>query len=205
MQKRERIIKSAMELFNTQGFHKTKIEEITKSAGIGKGTFYLYFKNKNELVFAAFEEFKTIINNTMEIAQVGLEENLSLKALFEKQAQVLTLELKSHQDLARFLLRDGASVSVEMYQEIKKFRKQLVDTTKETLEMAQAMEIINKLDTHISSIQIIGGILLTYETWLAGEIEIPDEAVHQNIVNYMLSAIQFNERKFQSLMQELQG
>ncbi|MCD6436037.1 MAG: helix-turn-helix transcriptional regulator [Clostridiales bacterium] len=44
------IFKSAWELFSEKGFHDTKISEIAKKAGIGKGTVYEYFKSKEELV-----------------------------------------------------------------------------------------------------------------------------------------------------------
>ena len=40
---------SAYELFISEGFHKTTIAMITKRAGLGKGTFYLYFKDKEDI------------------------------------------------------------------------------------------------------------------------------------------------------------
>jgi TetR/AcrR family fatty acid metabolism transcriptional regulator len=44
------IFHAAWELFSEKGFHDTKISEIAKKAGIGKGTVYEYFKSKEELV-----------------------------------------------------------------------------------------------------------------------------------------------------------
>lgn len=46
------IINSAIGIFMEKGYHDTKIEEIAKEVGIGKGTVYEYFSNKKEL----FEE-----------------------------------------------------------------------------------------------------------------------------------------------------
>lgn len=40
---------SAFQLFTTQGIAKTSIEDIAKMAGVAKGTFYLYFKDKHDL------------------------------------------------------------------------------------------------------------------------------------------------------------
>ena len=42
-------MESAYELFITEGFHKTTIAMITRRAGLGKGTFYLYFKDKEDI------------------------------------------------------------------------------------------------------------------------------------------------------------
>ena len=44
--KRNDLLKSAYELFTTVGFSKTTIDNIAAKADVGKGTFYLYFKDK---------------------------------------------------------------------------------------------------------------------------------------------------------------
>ncbi len=40
------IIDTTLDLFYKQGYHDTTISNITETAGIGAGTFYLYFPNK---------------------------------------------------------------------------------------------------------------------------------------------------------------
>ena len=48
-QKRQDILASARELFRDKGFHYTKMEEIAITAGVGKGTLYEYFDNKQNI------------------------------------------------------------------------------------------------------------------------------------------------------------
>ncbi len=43
------ILDTAFKLFTTQGVSKTSIAEISQKAGIAKGTFYLYFKDKYDI------------------------------------------------------------------------------------------------------------------------------------------------------------
>lgn len=47
-QKLEALYRSAYELFIEQGIEKTTVADITRHAGIAKGTFYLYFRDKYE-------------------------------------------------------------------------------------------------------------------------------------------------------------
>lgn len=47
--KRKDLLNAAFELFTAKGFHDTSIADIVGQAGIAKGTFYLYFKDKNEI------------------------------------------------------------------------------------------------------------------------------------------------------------
>ena len=54
-EKRCDIALSAIELFCDKGIQQTSIDEIAKSAGVAKGTIYLYFKNKEEIVFAIWD------------------------------------------------------------------------------------------------------------------------------------------------------
>ena len=48
-EKREKIMQAAFELFTSKGFHDTSILNITMKAGTAKGTFYLYFKDKEDI------------------------------------------------------------------------------------------------------------------------------------------------------------
>jgi AcrR family transcriptional regulator/predicted DNA-binding transcriptional regulator AlpA len=48
---REEIVKAAVGLFREKGYDTTKISDIAGRAGIGKGTFYQYYRNKEALFF----------------------------------------------------------------------------------------------------------------------------------------------------------
>ncbi|MCR2044152.1 TetR/AcrR family transcriptional regulator [Anaerosalibacter massiliensis] len=49
-QKENSLYDAAYHLFTTKGIHNTAISDIVKKAGVGKGTFYLYFKNKYDIL-----------------------------------------------------------------------------------------------------------------------------------------------------------
>ena len=51
VQKRRDIALSCKELFVKKGINSLTISELAKTAGVGKGTIYEYFKNKEEIVF----------------------------------------------------------------------------------------------------------------------------------------------------------
>ncbi len=48
-QKRQALLEKAFALFTTKGIQKTSISDIVDSAGVAKGTFYLYFKDKYDI------------------------------------------------------------------------------------------------------------------------------------------------------------
>ena len=48
-EKANNLISAALKLFTEKGVKETSVQEITNEAGVAKGTFYLYFKDKYEL------------------------------------------------------------------------------------------------------------------------------------------------------------
>ncbi|MBY0121269.1 TetR family transcriptional regulator [Bacillus sp. S/N-304-OC-R1] len=55
MNKKEKIVLAAMEVFKEKGIEKTKISDIVKLAGIAQGTYYLYFPSKLSVMPAIAE------------------------------------------------------------------------------------------------------------------------------------------------------
>ena len=49
LNKQRSLLNSAFELFTTKGVSKTSIAEISSKAGMAKGTFYLYFRDKFDI------------------------------------------------------------------------------------------------------------------------------------------------------------
>ena len=43
------LLQTAFDLFTGKGFAKTTVSDIVNQAGLAKGTFYLYFKDKYDL------------------------------------------------------------------------------------------------------------------------------------------------------------
>ncbi len=56
-ERREELMNAAQQLFLEQGVGPTSIEEITSGADVAKGTFYLYFSSKEDLLAALRERF----------------------------------------------------------------------------------------------------------------------------------------------------
>jgi AcrR family transcriptional regulator len=56
--KRLRIVRGAAELFIQYGYRKTSVDDIATRAGVAKGTVYLYFKNKSEILIQAIAREK---------------------------------------------------------------------------------------------------------------------------------------------------
>src|SRR6185295_2415125 len=52
----QELLGAALELFVEKGFSATKTEEVASRAGVAKGTLYLYYSSKEELLKAVVRE-----------------------------------------------------------------------------------------------------------------------------------------------------
>jgi AcrR family transcriptional regulator len=48
-EKESKLLSTALDLFTKKGVNNTSIQDIADEAGVGKGTFYLYFKDKYDI------------------------------------------------------------------------------------------------------------------------------------------------------------
>ena len=94
-EKERKLLNTALHLFSEKGIKKTSIQDIVKDAGIAKGTFYLYFKDKYELqdvllAKTSHELFSKLIvrPNILKFIQ----KNLSLGLYSEKLTDLLDSE-----------------------------------------------------------------------------------------------------------------
>jgi AcrR family transcriptional regulator len=67
---RQKLLGAARGLFVTEGYHATRPQDITRAAGVGHGTFYLHFTDK-QACFLAFVEEATAELNEVVASHVG--------------------------------------------------------------------------------------------------------------------------------------
>ncbi len=83
MDKRDKIIQAAIQLFVEKGFQATSTTSITNLAGVGTGTLFVYFKNKNELINAVYlESKKKMGQSVMQVFDVDADFEANLEAVW---------------------------------------------------------------------------------------------------------------------------
>jgi len=56
LQMRQELAAAAMELFSTQGYEETTVDQIAAAAGVARRTFFRYFRSKEEAIFPDHDE-----------------------------------------------------------------------------------------------------------------------------------------------------
>ena len=77
--KRQAIIDAGAELFATRQFHEVRLEDVADAAHVGKGTLYIYFKNKDDLygslILEGFTQLVERLRKQVEVEQAATNGN----------------------------------------------------------------------------------------------------------------------------------
>ncbi len=99
-EKSRKIIAAATKIFAKNGFYKAKISEIAQEAGIADGTIYIYFKHKDDILIALFEEkMKEVLDNMKK--QISLESDPFAK--IERFAYFHLKLIEDNKDMAEII------------------------------------------------------------------------------------------------------
>ena len=83
-ERRNEIIRTAAVLFSQKGYNKCSVNDILNAIGIAKGTFYYYFKSKEDVLDAAVEQVSEQV--FMQVQKVAARKEVSP---IERMIQVL--------------------------------------------------------------------------------------------------------------------
>jgi AcrR family transcriptional regulator len=102
--KKQRIIQAAEQLFRSHRFHEITLDEIAREADVGKGTIYLYFSDKEDLIFqaavAGFDEMCGLLRQN-----VG--EGVSFRDGLLRMCETISAFFKKRRPLFRIILSEG--------------------------------------------------------------------------------------------------
>ena len=105
-QKENSLLHTAFEAFTTKGFSKTSISDIVNKAGVAKGTFYLYFKDKydirNKLIA---HKSSQLFRNALDELGPGLYE-LDYEERVVKLIDNIINQLNANQSLLTFISKN---------------------------------------------------------------------------------------------------
>ena len=80
-QTRGRLLRAAEEAFGSRGYHRAGISDITRAAGVAQGTFYSYFRNKEDVLRELVRNMGRDVRAHLATEVVGARTRLEAEAL----------------------------------------------------------------------------------------------------------------------------
>lgn len=162
-EKKRAILRAARKVFAQKGFASTKMEDIAKEAGIGKGTVYEYFRSKDDIFLALFEESKAEFHRRI----FTIEKRLPPKERLQLFINSSLMAFEEWSDLSHILLdfwaehKSAGSIKFKFDDLYKSSKNNLAALIKTGIKRGDFKKV-NPLHTASILIAIIDGLLLQW-------------------------------------------
>jgi len=168
----KRISDAAKQLFGERGYWKTQISDITKKAGVGIGTFYLYFDSKKELLKHLVTEINKELRENAMVYSLGARDRKEVEVRALKAfADFIVKEKEAYR-----IVRESEFVDEEIG---RWYYERVGQPYGEALAAAMEQGEIRKVDSSILAYSLMGIGHFMGVRWIIWNKKdaIPDEAV----------------------------
>ncbi len=183
---------AALDLFLQSGLDAVSIDQIARGAGLGKATFYAYFRDKQELVATIVEPFRTTALAAMDACLERIEAAADFDA-FARAQELMAAELLAaftdNLDVLRLLLQEARGPAGGARQPIRAFYDELVERAVAHNEAALAAGLIRDIHPRVMAYINLGAIERLVVGMLAGADLGEPGAVVRSLSDVMLAGL----------------
>jgi len=158
---KERIIETALDLFQSKGYHGVSIDEIVTTAGTSKGGFYHKFKSKDALLYEIHDVF---ISHVLKETKKAYNENetpidkvCAMLYAFTNVFDVYQRHITVFYDESAYLPPDLKAIIKEKRTEYRQLIEQVIEDGKSSGYFR------SDISTTITTMAIIGVVNWTYK------------------------------------------
>lgn len=160
-QRRAEILAAAGRVFARRGYPAATIDEIAGEAGVARGTFYLYFKDRRAVFEALVDGFFEALREAVRPIEVGAETPPleQLRANLVRAARLVA----DHPEMVKIAVEDASGVGPELDERLEAFWQQVLDLVERSLAQGQALGLVRDGDVALMahmSLGMLKGLLL---------------------------------------------
>lgn len=200
--KRQSILDTAAKVFAERGYHHTSVKDIVQEAGISVGSFYFYFKGKEELFAELYESivkaFQQTAENVLDVHNFSLPKNLT---------RVITANLWMYQgkrELAKIMMIEAVGLNPEFEKKRSESIKESYRTMEGWFKRFKQGNHVHIPDERAASLAFEGSFHYLVMDWLEGDGagKLTDSAYALSIYNLQALGIRFEEHDIKDYVDE---
>lgn len=191
-QRTEALLQSALALFLERGLEAVTVDDIAREAGMAKGNFYRYFKDKDDLVDALFEPIVGDVQVAMDRCAEALSEATGredLYAAYETLAKTLATVALPQLEVVRLYLQERRSPGVGARAPIRRLSDQINATAVQLTKVAVEHDLLRVPDPRISAFAVVGAVEELMLAVLQERLDAPPAEIIDTLISLVLDGI----------------
>ncbi len=184
LDKQRRIEAAGMDEFLAHGFAAATVDRIVERAGVARGTYYLYYPDKDALLAVLLARVGDPLVAAVHAASAALSEGREPFTTYAALGEALSAVLQGNRDGARLLQREDRSRGPGG-EAARAYSRALHALTRHILDDAVRRGILRAHDTHAVGLAIVGGVERLTQAWLdpfEGEPPLAPEQVTAELI-----------------------
>ena len=157
LEKLERVLSHASELFANSEYHQVSMEDIASRAAVGKGTLYNLFNSKDDLYFS-------IIRNRLRQLLDVLKETYDMR--FDTMNNLRSLILHLHKFMSKYQhfyriwkREEGAINGSRSHKEIRELQDQMIELVVRILRKGESEDVVRRGMDHKLTARLVLGMV----------------------------------------------
>ncbi|RQD75775.1 MAG: TetR/AcrR family transcriptional regulator [Candidatus Syntrophonatronum acetioxidans] len=178
--KKDRILQAAIKIFSRKGFHQVKVEEVAEEAGVGKGTLYDYFQNKEHLLQ---EAFRVSCEQYLEVFDRSLESSLPF---WQGVKEIINLHfsfLHEHEEMSYFVMESYNRPLETIKEWLMEVRRERLEVIQRIMKKGIEEGEIRPVDVEVASRMLLGLVFAVCPTMVIFDKDLPREDTADKMVD----------------------
>lgn len=177
---RQKLLDAAETVFGRLGYERASIVEITRTAGVAQGTFYVYFRSKKVVFVELVWELNRKLRTSLRQATDALVDPDRIE--LERTGAITYLRfVQEHRNLYR-IVRQAEFVDEELYRE---YYRQLSAGYRKGLQAAMERGEIRPLDPEALVYMMMGILDFVGMRWVLWEGRMPSDEVLDDMLAFI--------------------
>jgi len=199
----EVLCQAAVELFLERGVERVTIQEITEKAGVAKGSFYRYFKNKSELIEVLYAPLYGELEEAFEACEEVLKVSTQVPemiAAYEKLGEALIGSMLMRLDRILLYLQESrgpqaptkkkTSEPASTRKGIHHLTHLITEKCVSLAEAAQSHGLLRPIHPRVSALIVIGAVERLLFGFLSGEELGNPLEISQTLIELVIQGLQ---------------
>ncbi|MDS9471592.1 TetR/AcrR family transcriptional regulator [Sporosarcina pasteurii] len=183
---KQEITKHSVKLFQEKGFSETSIQDIVDSLGVTKGTFYYYFKSKEQLLMDIHLRY---IDELLDFQKEIIENEQTCRDKVVKIVGLIIGDIKSQRANGRVYFREMRNLKADNAEIIKAKRSEFREKLERIIvEGMESGEFRHNLNAKMITLAILGVTNWTYQ-WMDPSGDVTVEEVAEMFADFVLHGI----------------
>lgn len=189
--KTEALCRAGLDLFLARGIEAVTIDDLAKGAGVAKGSFYRYFKDKRDLVDALIEPLRADMAAAFDrcVEAVSEADQESLSSAYIGVARDLGRVLITRPDFVRLYLQENRAPGIGARGPVAALDQLVTERAMTLTTIAHGAGLLETKNPHVTAIGVVGATERLVHAYLGGEMDGDVASLAMVLINMVMNGL----------------